>query len=143
MSRRNRDRAIIPDGPRPFHPTERNDALVQAITGNREGFAHLLILGPPIVWVSGRHLVGYSPVVDEHGEVQLDPRDPNQILMRRRRIRIPKGHPWRGRRPSAALYDEVTWWQRAWAEARRRRAAELDANVEFLAEIEYTRPDTD
>lgn len=107
MSRRSRDRAVIPEMVRTVRGAmTRNEELICGITGSmdRKGIEHFAMLGWPVTWISGRHVVIYSPVVGEDGRVKDHPTDWTSILVRRRRVRIPKGHPWRGRRPTAELY---------------------------------------
>lgn len=47
--------------------------------------------------VSGRHLVVDFIAVDDEGDMIFDPVT-QEFATRRTRVKIPKGHPWRGRK---------------------------------------------
>ena len=89
--------------------TKRNEELVVAVVGrcvpaSRRGYKNAVLRDYPVQWINGRWISGYVPECTAAGEpVFVGRGDDRELVVRRQRFRIPKGHPWRGRRPSAAL----------------------------------------
>ncbi|MFJ4174005.1 hypothetical protein [Microbacterium sp. NPDC089696] len=85
--------------------SRRDAALVEAITGKAEltgrRARRLIVLDGVLHRANGRYIVGNVPVIDEHGEIMVarSADGTTRIVTRRHRFRIPKGHPWRGKRP--------------------------------------------
>ncbi|UOQ56086.1 hypothetical protein MUN78_10255 [Leucobacter allii] len=79
--------------------TPENNALMLAILGPiRRDHKTTVVKDGGARRINGRYIVGNVPVLDEDGEIAVD-WDADEIVTRRQRFRIPKGHPWRGTRP--------------------------------------------
>lgn len=90
-------------------PTPENKALVEAITGKAQmrgpHARRLIVLDGVLHRPNGRYIVGNVCTIDADGRiatrVELDHQGRvtgQSLIIKRHRFRIPKGHPWRGRR---------------------------------------------
>lgn len=75
-----------------------DDLVVQILGKPRKFNKRTILYDGQARWINGQYIVGNVPVLDENGDTVLLP-DRNWIVTRRQRFRIPKGHPWRGKRP--------------------------------------------
>lgn len=85
--------------------TPENVTLVARITGpaatHGEGLRRLILDDGQCRRVNGRYIAGNVLVPDENGNPLLHKEGDRGVLVtRRHRFRIPKGHPWRGARPT-------------------------------------------
>lgn len=85
--------------------TPESAALLARITGpgatHGEGLRRLILDDGQCRRVNGRYIVGNVLVPDEDGYPLMRPEGDRRVLVsRRHRFRIPKGHPWRGARPT-------------------------------------------
>jgi hypothetical protein len=74
-----------------------NRRLMQRILGPADIRLHpeRLMLEDNARQITGRHIVGDFVVPDADGRIQVRG---DAIVTRRRRVLIPRGHPWRGRK---------------------------------------------
>lgn len=85
--------------------TPENRALVLAVTGKPsltgKRCERLILDDGSLRRINGRYVVGNVCVLDEaHDRPAIDRSSGVGVLVsRRHRFRIPKGHPWRGKRP--------------------------------------------
>lgn len=79
--------------------TPENIALVALITGPvREDYANVYMDDGSLRRINGRHIVGNMPRIAPNGE-PIWRADRTGVHTHRVRLRIPKHHPWRGKRP--------------------------------------------
>lgn len=93
-----------------IEPTAENKRLVEMITGKPETSGprarRLILMDGVCHRINGRYIVGNVCTIDNEGRIATRAeRDEHGclisqvIITRRHRFRIPKGHPWRGKRP--------------------------------------------
>lgn len=88
-----------------LEPSPENRVLVEQVTGEPEmrgpRARRLVVLDGVLHRANGRYLIGNVPVIGADGEilVRRNERGERYVVTQRHRFRIPKGHPWRGRRP--------------------------------------------
>jgi len=90
--------------------TPENRRLVLKITGEPEisgpRARRLIVLDGVLHRANGRYIVGNVCTIDDEGRIAMRARVDEagrvlgqEVITRRHRFRIPKGHPWRGKRP--------------------------------------------
>ena len=84
--------------------TPANARLLESITGpvamHGPRVRRLILVDGQARRINGRYIVGNVCVPDENGDVAVRRVDGDlEVVTRRHRFRIPKGHPWRGKRP--------------------------------------------